>query len=285
MTVFRDMSGWFSEVQGELCRMFQRLDSVSMFSSDRWERTGGGGGLTRILEGDGPLERVAVNFSAVWGRAPASMTAGEAFAATGISVICHPRSPHAPSFHANLRYLENGPESWFGGGADLTPYYLDREDASAFHRQLADICGRHRVADYPSWKRACDEYFWLHHRDEARGIGGIFFDRLSGDGVAALVEDLGGSLGSVYLSILEPKIDAPFSAEERAWQLRRRGRYAEFNLIWDRGTRFGLETGGRAESILASLPPRAMWMQDRTPAPGTPEAELLEVLREPVDWL
>jgi coproporphyrinogen III oxidase len=214
--------------------------------------------------------------------------ASDRFFATGISVIVHPRNPHAPTFHANLRHFATDATSWFGGGLDLTPYYLYPEDARHFHGTLADICARHPVADHPAWKAACDDYFYLPHRGEARGVGGIFFDHLTDrlDEVWAFQRDLGDHIADAYLPVLERRLGAPYGAAEEEWHLRRRGRYAEFNLVWDRGTRFGLETGGRTESILASLPPRARWDYGATPAPGSPEAALLKMVSGPPrDWL
>ncbi len=281
-----------ADVQDSLCRAFEQVDGVGRFSVEPWERPGGGGGVTRILRSRGHVEKAAVNRSAVWGETPPRLSEVQAsasrhFYATGVSIIVHPRNPHAPTFHANLRYFETDTgAAWFGGGADLTPVYLYREDAVAFHRALAEICGRHPIGDYPTWKRRCDEYFFLPHRGEARGVGGIFFDHLDDlEAAWRFVEDLGRNLGSVYLPILTRRLGTAYGDQERIWQQRRRGRYVEFNLIWDRGTRFGLETGGRTESILASLPPHARWDTDEDPPPGSPERELVDLLRgDPVDW-
>ncbi len=282
-----------TEVQESFCGATEELDGAGRFTTERWERPGGGGGVTRILRSEGPVEKAAVNVSAVWGRTPARLSeamaaAGRHFYATGVSIIVHPRNPHAPTFHANLRYFETDTgAAWFGGGADLTPVYLYRPDAVEFHRGLAEVCARHPVADYAAWKRQCDEYFFLPHRGEARGVGGIFFDHEADDLTALwrFVGDLGHSLTSLYLPVLTRRVDTPYGEAETVWQERRRGRYVEFNLVWDRGTRFGLETGGRTESILASLPPRARWDTDEDPPEGSPERELLDLLRgDPVDW-
>lgn len=289
-----EAADWFSELQDRLCQMLEGLDGVSEFGLDDWQRPGGGGGVTRILAGDGPLEKAAVNVSKVWGDAGSVTSDSRAaqsnrFAATGISMIVHPRNPHAPIFHANLRYFEtSGGGSWFGGGADLTPHYLYEEDAVAFHRGLRAVCMRHEIADYTAWKDSCDNYFSLPHRGEARGIGGVFFDHLGDrlDAVWSFIQDLGRELGLLYLSILERRIHTPYGDREELWQLRRRGRYAEFNLIWDRGTRFGLETGGRTESILASLPPRVRWDYGVRPQAGSEEARLETLLRgRPRNWV
>lgn len=284
----------YRDLQERFCAAIEALDQAGRFGSDRWGRPDGGGGLTRILSEGSHIERAAVNFSAVWGATPPELSeraAGAAgrFYATGVSIIVHPRNPHAPTFHANLRYFEtDDTPAWFGGGTDLTPYYLYEEDARHFHTVLRDLCHRHPIADYAAWKQACDEYFYLPHRGEARGIGGLFFDHLvDGLGEAwAFQLDLGERLLDSYLPILDRRLRRPYGDEERRWQQVRRGRYVEFNLVWDRGTRFGLETGGRTESILASLPPVARWDYAVEPGAGTREAALLEVLRSrPRAWV
>jgi coproporphyrinogen III oxidase len=289
----REIERTYREIQSALCARLEELDRESVFSSDEWQRPGGGGGLTRILAGTGPIEKAAVNFSAVEGETPESLSERMAldsrrFFATGVSVIVHPANPHAPTFHANIRYFEaDGDRAWFGGGADLTPYYLYEEDARHFHRVIKAICDRHEVADYSSWKRACDEYFFLPHRGEARGVGGIFFDHLTGplEDLWAFQSDFGEGLAAGYLPILERRVVTPYGDAEREWHEIRRGRYVEFNLVWDRGTRFGLETSGRTESILASLPPRARWRYAHEPEEGGPEATLLELVRgTPREW-
>ena len=284
---------WYRGFQSRFAAAIEGLDGTAVFVVDPWEREGGGGGDTRILSGGEVVERAAVNFSAVWGQTPTRLSdrmaaAGRTFYATGVSIIVHPRNPHAPTFHANLRYFEtDAGDSWFGGGADLTPYYLYPSDARHFHRVLRDACGRHSVADHDAWKHACDEYFHLPHRGEARGVGGLFFDHLTEhlDEVWAFQQDLGDHLADAYLPIVERRAATPFGERERRWHELRRGRYVEFNLVWDRGTRFGLETGGRTESILGSLPPRARWEYAYEPEPGTPEAELLAMVRAgPRSW-
>lgn len=288
-----EVEAWYRHWQGDMVAALESLDGGAWFTSDVWERPGGGGGDTRILSGGRHLEKAAVNFSAVHGDTPPQLAermaaAADRFFATGVSIIVHPVNPHAPTFHANLRYFEtdNG-DAWFGGGADLTPHYLYDEDARHFHATLREVCSRHDVADYAAWKQACDEYFRLPHRGEARGVGGLFFDHLTDrrDEVFAFQQDLGGRLADAYVPILRRRVDVPHGDPERHWQELRRGRYVEFNLVWDRGTRFGLETSGRTESILASLPPRARWEYDHQPQPGTPEAELLELVRgTPRTW-
>jgi len=283
----------YRSIQRDFCDQLETVDGRSRFGCDEWERDGGGGGISRILAGDGHIEKAAVNFSAVEGETPGRLSeqlvvGSSHFFATGVSIIVHPANPHAPTFHANIRYFETDDGlSWFGGGADLTPHYLYEEDARDFHLALRRICDRHEIADYRAWKTACDEYFYLPHRGEARGIGGIFFDHLSErrDEVWAFQSDLGQDLGSIYLPILWRRRDMTHGDREREWQEIRRGRYAEFNLVWDRGTRFGLETSGRTESILASLPPRARWVYAHEPESSTPEAALVELVRGPPrDW-
>lgn len=283
----------YSAIQDEFCVVLEELDGRSSFEADEWQRPGGGGGLTRILAGEGPIEKAAVNFSAVEGETPEALSdqlaeGSSRFFATGVSIIVHPANPHAPTFHANIRYLDtDAGQSWFGGGADLTPHYLYEEDARDFHRGLKTICDRHQVADYPAWKMACDDYFYLPHRGEARGVGGIFFDHLTErlEDVWSFQNDLGRGLGNIYLPILRRRIDLAYDVRETEWQEIRRGRYAEFNLVWDRGTRFGLETSGRTESVLASLPPRARWVYSHEPEPSSPEADLLELVRgQPRAW-
>ena len=284
----------YQSFQKRFCDALERVDGSSTFGSDHWERTEGGGGLTRILTGQGHVEKAAVNFSAVSGPTPSGLseemaTASEEFYATGVSIIVHPRNPHAPTFHANLRYFEtDAGAAWFGGGSDLTPYYLYEDDARHFHRVLKEACDGHAVADYSTWKKACDEYFYLPHRQEARGIGGLFFDHLSErlDEVWAFQEHLNDRLIEAYVPIVERRVETPYGEAETIWHEIRRGRYAEFNLVWDRGTRFGLETAGRAESILASLPPRARWVYGHKPAPHGPEADLADLISsQPRDWV
>jgi coproporphyrinogen III oxidase len=282
------LEAWFRRFQSGFVEGLERFDGGSRFAANRWDRPGGGGGDTRVLTEGRHIEKAAVNFSAVWGTTSAAETPGGRFYATGVSIIVHPRNPHAPTFHANLRYFDTDPGAWFGGGADLTPHYLYEEDARHFHGVLAAVCRRHPVADHAGWKRECDDYFFLSHRGERRGVGGLFYDRLDTrlDEVWALTCDLGDHLLDAYLPILQRRVDIPYGPAEIEWQEVRRGRYAEFNLVWDRGTRFGLETGGRTESVLASLPPRARWVYDHTPATGSREAELLDLVRSPPrDWL
>jgi coproporphyrinogen III oxidase len=281
------LRGWQDEVTAAL----ERAEPKARFREDLWDRPGGGGGRTRVLEGGELFERAGVNFSDVHGELPEPLAdslpgSGRRFRATGVSIVIHPLSPMVPATHANYRFLERGETCWFGGGADLTPYYLYEEDARHFHRTLKAACDRHDPALYPRFKRACDEYFFLKHRGEARGVGGIFFDYLQGEraGLERLVADLWGAFLPAYLPIVERRRGEPWGEAERHFQLVRRGRYVEFNLVQDRGTLFGLQTQGRIESILMSLPSLVRWEYSHEPPAASREARLMEVLRRPRDW-
>jgi len=281
------LRAWQDEVSGAL----EAADRSGRFREDRWDRPGGGGGRSRVLEGAELFERAGVNYSEVHGELPESVASsmpgsGRRFLAVGVSLVLHPASPMVPTIHANFRYLERGEAFWFGGGADLTPYYLFEEDARHFHRTLKAACDRFDPSWYRRFKKDCDDYFFLKHRGEARGVGGIFFDYLQGDRerLAAGVQGLWSAFLPSYLPLLERRRDEPFGEAERQFQLMRRGRYVEFNLLYDRGTTFGLQTSGRIESILMSMPPLVRWEYAYEPAPGSREARLYEVLRRPRDW-
>jgi coproporphyrinogen III oxidase len=287
---------YIEALQDEVCRALEDLDGAARFREDVWTREGGGGGRTRILEDGAVFEKAGVNTSAVHGlldEAFAMRLQGEGreFFAAGISLVVHPRSPLVPTTHANVRYIVQGKKAWFGGGADLTPYYLFDEDAAHFHRTLKAACDRHDPAYYARFKKTCDSYFWLKHRGEARGVGGLFFEDpgagAGGDLARDLdfVRDVGRAVVPAYAPIVARRKDQPYTEAQRAWQEIRRGRYVEFNLLYDRGTTFGLETRGRTESILMSLPPRVRWVYDHRPEPGTEEARLVEVLRSPREWV
>jgi coproporphyrinogen III oxidase len=292
---------FFRKVQDEITSALELLDGGEKFFQETWERpthdrsSGGGGGRTRVLKEGAIFEKAGVNFSAVHGESPDSLQNVEkelTFFATGVSLVLHPRSPKIPTVHANFRYFEqsNG-LAWFGGGMDLTPYYLDEEDASHFHHTLKTICDKHDLNYYPHFKKWCDEYFYIKHREETRGIGGIFFDNLAATNVNerekifAFVQDVAHSFLPAYIPIVEKHKDEHYTEAEKHWQLLRRGRYVEFNLVYDRGTRFGLETNGRTESILMSLPTVARWEYDAHPALGSPEAKLEAVLKHPREWI
>ena len=309
---FEQVATDLRELQEQICSELSAADGLASFNTDRWSRDGGGGGVSRVLEEGDLFEKAGVNFSSVSGQLPTEVAAalpgpGREFRAAGVSLVLHPRSPMVPTTHANFRYFEKGEHAWFGGGADLTPTYLYRDDAVHFHRVFRDACERHSsVADYGCYKAWCDSYFALPHRGETRGVGGIFFDYLDGSGqsptgegqekslqpaVAAELEtarafalDAGRSFTSAYLPIADRRRGLEYGDDERRWQLQRRGRYVEFNLVYDRGTVFGLRTGGRVESILMSLPPLVRWDYDVTPARHSREAELVAAL-VPTDWL
>jgi coproporphyrinogen III oxidase len=289
-------------VQDEITEALSELDGAE-FREDQWERPGGGGGRSRVLQGGSVFEKAGVNVSVVEGelsREAASQMGGGAhiddlsFWATGVSLVIHPRNPMAPTAHANYRYFERGdggqPGSWwFGGGADLTPAYLFEEDCEHFHRAHKDALDRHDPQYYPRFKKWCDDYFHIAHREEARGVGGIFFDNLHEEGTTeelfALVSDCAHTFLPAYLPIVERRMEMPFEERHRQWQQIRRGRYVEFNLVYDRGTKFGLRTKGRIESILMSLPLTARWEYENHPEPGSHEAETIAVLQQPREWV
>jgi len=303
MSLFERSGALFRDAQQSIIAAIESYEHArkgASFERDEWSREGdsegpikGGGGLTCVIEGGEVFERGGVNFSAVRGEFPPEMAAempGEGcdFEACGISLVLHPRNPHIPTVHMNHRRLSRGRTGWFGGGVDLTPYYLDEADTRHFHRVLKGACDRHpSVADHASFKAACDAYFRNHHRDEGRGVGGTFFDYLSEnpEETFCFIRDSLGCFVDAYLPIVDKHIDEPFSEQERDWQLLRRGRYVEFNLIHDRGTTFGLRTGGRTESILMSLPPEVSWRYDSHPEPGSREATLVDALRTPREWV
>jgi coproporphyrinogen III oxidase len=282
---------YFKELQDRISSGIEALDGTR-FREDVWPREGGGGGRTRILENGTVFEKAGVNFSSVHGNLPEEFAAkiplgkGTSFFATGVSLVFHPQSPMVPAVHANFRYLEKGDASWFGGGMDLTPCYPFPEDAAHFHLTIKQACDRHDAALYPRFKKWCDEYFTLKHRNEMRGIGGVFFDYLEGDREKnfSFVQDLGNTFLEAYVPIARRRMSESFGEDQRQYQLYRRGRYVEFNLLYDRGTIFGLETRGRTESILMSLPPLVRWIYDYKPEPGSREAQALEFF-QPRNWV
>ncbi|MCS7047552.1 MAG: oxygen-dependent coproporphyrinogen oxidase [Gemmataceae bacterium] len=292
MTTHRERAAaLFRDLQDRICQALEAVDGQARFREDFWQRPGGGGGRTRVLSQGGIFEKAGVNFSEVFGQMSPEFAAqlpgeGLDFAATGVSLVLHPHNPFVPTVHANFRFLTKGNKQWFGGGADLTPYYPFREDVVHFHKTWKTVCTRHGPpVDYARFKKWCDEYFYLPHRNEARGVGGIFFDYLEGDfeALLAFVSDCGANFLEAYLPIVHRRKGLAFGPQQRAFQEFRRGRYVEFNLLYDRGTVFGLKTGGRTESILMSLPPVAQWRYDFHPPPGSREAELYEFLK-PRDW-
>ena len=290
---------WLRELQERLCAAFEEEDGSARFREDEWRRVEGGGGRTRVLRGGFVFEQAGVGFSHVRGaKLPSSATAerpelaGRSFEAMGVSVVVHPRNPYVPTSHCNVRFLiaekpGHDPVWWFGGGFDLTPYYPFEQDARDWHRAAKEACAPFGEDVHARFKRWCDEYFFLRHRNEARGIGGLFFDDLNAWGFErcfAFARAVGETYLAAYLPIVRRRRETPWGDREREFQLYRRGRYVEFNLVYDRGTLFGLQTGGRTESILMSLPPLVMWRYDWAPEPGSPEAELYEKFLPPREW-
>ena len=293
---------FIQDLQNTITSRLEELDGKAVFKEDLWKRTEGGGGRTRVIEDGNVFEKGGVNISAVHGPLPESMqqyfgVADVDFFACGLSLVIHPKSPMVPTVHANWRYFEmydkkgSIVDQWFGGGLDLTPYYLFDEDAEHFHTICKDVCDRHDATFYPEFKAKCDAYFRNTHRDEARGIGGLFFDYLRSDESRdmetwyAFVTDSANSFLQAYVPIVEKRKKMEFTDDQRNWQEIRRGRYVEFNLVHDKGTLFGLKTNGRIESILMSLPPRVQWKYDYHPEPGSEEDKLLKVLLQPREWV
>jgi len=294
------VSRYLLELQDRICLALEQVDQQKSFREDQWTREEGGGGRSRVMEDGAVFEKAGINFSHVYGgQLPASATAhrpelaGRGFQAMGVSLVIHPRNPYVPTSHANVRFLVAekagaDPVWWFGGGFDLTPYYGFEEDAVHWHQCSREACEPFGEDIYPRFKRWCDEYFWLRHRNEPRGIGGLFFDdfnEVDFDHSFSLMRSVGDHYLPAYLPIVERRMHQPYGDQEREFQLYRRGRYVEFNLVYDRGTLFGLQTGGRTESILMSLPPVVTWRYDWHPAPGSPESELYEIFLKPRDWV
>lgn len=289
------IADYFRGLQDDICQQLAQADG-GQFREDAWSRPGGGGGRSRVIQGQ-VIEKGGVNFSAVHGPMPEKITRALGvdpgdFFATGVSIVLHPHSPRVPIIHMNVRYFEMTPEVWwFGGGIDLTPHYINQQDARYFHQALKEVCDRHHFDYYPRFKAWADDYFYLKHRQETRGIGGIFFDRLSGEADFtqadrfAFVRDVGALFAPLYVELMDRHRHEPFTAREKEWQLLRRGRYVEFNLVWDKGTKFGLDTDGRTESILMSMPPHAQWVYMHEPEPGSPEQQTLAQLKKGIDWL
>lgn len=293
MTMHQQAVEFFLGLQDRICAGLAAVDGGSGFREDRWDRPGGGGGRSRVLENGPVFEKAGVNFSEVHGEFSPEFAKqipgdGLGFTATGVSLVLHPRSPLVPTVHANFRMLTHGSKAWFGGGADLTPYYPVLEDVVHFHRTWRDVCHRHApMVDYAKMKKDCDDYFHLAHRGEARGVGGIFFDYFDGGDLQkafTFVKDAADQFNPSYIPIVERRKGLTATPEQRFFQEYRRGRYVEFNLIYDRGTIFGLKTQGRTESILMSLPPVVRYIYDYHPTPGSEEAKLTEYWLKPRDW-
>ena len=294
------VKNYLLDLQDRICKALEDIEPKARFIEDKWQRADGGGGRTRVLSNGDVFEQGGVNFSHVTGfKLPPSATAkrpeltNRQFQAMGVSLVIHPKNPYVPTSHANVRFLiaeEKGEASvwWFGGGFDLTPYYPFKEDVIHWHKNALAACqpfGKHL---YPNYKKWCDDYFYLPHRDETRGVGGLFFDDLNeGDfeHCFAFMRSVGDHYITGYLPIVQKRKNTPYEARERNFQLYRRGRYVEFNFIYDRGTLFGLQSGGRTESILMSMPPIAHWQYNWQPLSGSPEEELYETYLKPQNWL
>tara|TARA_Y100000588_G_scaffold369238_1_gene438022 strand:+ start:259 stop:1173 length:915 start_codon:yes stop_codon:yes gene_type:complete len=288
------------QLQDTICAGLEQADGKAKFVEDAWERAEGGGGRTRVIRDGDVIEQGGVNFSHVFGASmPASATAhrpelaGRSFHACGVSLVIHPKNPHIPTSHANVRFFIAEKEGevpiwWFGGGFDLTPFYPVLEDVKHWHQVAKDLCDPYGDTVYNDYKKWCDEYFYLKHRDETRGVGGLFFDDLNAWGFEksfGFMQAVGNGFLDAYLPIIKKRKDTPTNDAQRQFQLYRRGRYVEFNLVWDRGTLFGLQTGGRTESILMSMPPLARWEYDFIPEADSLEANLYESYLKPRDWL
>jgi len=298
MSNLDDVKTYLTTLQNRITAELEQIDGDARFAHDTWERAGGGGGESRVLSEGAVFEQAGVGFSHVFGdEMPPSATkrrpelGGKRFQAIGVSLVLHPRNPYVPTTHANLRFFTAGdrkPVWWFGGGFDLTPYYPFHEDVVHWHRMAKSACDPFGESLYPRYKAWCDEYFYLKHRGETRGVGGLFFDDVNEAGFAqsfAFVQSVGDTFLKAYRPIVEKRAKHRYGERQREFQLYRRGRYVEFNLIYDRGTLFGLQSGGRTESILMSLPPRVRWAYNWQPDPGSPEAVLYRDYLRPRDWL
>ena len=304
MTSRNDIENQFKALQQKISDALESMDGKSSFQSDMWDREAGGGGLTKTIIDGHVIEKGGVNFSAVHGDAPKKITdalglQASQFYATGVSIVLHPQNPWMPIIHMNIRYFEMDPVKkggektyWFGGGIDLTPHYVDSSDAAYFHQSLKHVCDNMDPEYYPRFKKWADDYFYIKHRKETRGIGGIFFDRLnekseshSFDELFGFVLDVGHQFAPIYGHFVDKYATKPFDETHKQWQLLRRGRYVEFNLVWDKGTKFGLDTDGRTESILMSLPANASWVYDFQPEKGSAEEKTLGLLKKDIDWI
>ena len=292
-----EIEAWFKDFQDNLCQDLEACDGGASFQEDLWQHHQHGGGRSRVIEKGRVLEKGGVNFSAVSGHLPDKAAAAlllpdNTFFATGVSVVMHPASPMVPITHMNVRYFEAGNGmSWFGGGIDLTPIYVDVPQAAAFHRSLKQVCDAYHPSYYPDFKTWADEYFYIPHREETRGVGGIFFDRLQETAEISLrdrfefVKAVASVFAPVYTGIVNQNRHLPYTEQQQQWQYLRRGRYVEFNLVNDRGTKFGLETNGRTESILMSLPPQAAWIYNFKTEAGSAEDTTLSYLKKDIDWI
>ncbi|MBS7563111.1 oxygen-dependent coproporphyrinogen oxidase [Mucilaginibacter sp. Bleaf8] len=297
------ISADYQTIQDEICQSLELLDGKARFEEEIWERDGGGGGRTRVIQNGNILEKGGVNFSAVHGRLPEAVKKAfkveqDDFFATGVSIVIHPNHPLVPIIHMNIRYFEmpssfdtDQPLRWFGGGIDLTPHYVYEEDARFFHGNLKDVCDRYNQDFYHRFKAWADDYFFIKHRQETRGIGGIFYDRLtatedvSWNDIFEFSKSVGRTFAPVYTELVNRHRHETFTEQQQQWQYARRSRYAEFNLVYDAGTKFGLETNGRIESILMSLPPTAKWLYNHTPEAGSEEEKTQSLLIKGINWV
>lgn len=292
----------YKQIQDEICAGLELVDGRGKFEEELWTRQGGGGGRTRIIQNGNVLEKGGVNFSAVEGKLPENIKKAfgvieDDFFATGVSIVIHPSHPWIPIIHMNIRYFEMISDSakelrWFGGGIDLTPHYVIEDDARFFHKSLKETCDKFSEDFHAKFKKWADDYFFIKHRDETRGVGGIFYDRLNPESTGLEWEDIfefskavGRTFLPVYTELIERNRNKPFTDDHKQWQYQRRSRYVEFNLVYDAGTKFGLETNGRIESILMSLPPQANWIYDFKAAPGSEEDKTLSLLKKGINWI
>jgi coproporphyrinogen III oxidase len=293
----------YQEIQDEICAGLEQLDGKGVFIEERWERDGGGGGRSRVIQNGNVLEKGGVNFSAVDGLLPETIKNALKvdqldFFATGVSIVIHPNHPMIPIIHMNIRYFEmpsgntdKPPVRWFGGGIDLTPHYVINDDAQFFHGRLKAVCDQFGHDFYQRFKKWADDYFYIKHRNETRGIGGIFYDRItatdehSWDDIFEFSKAVGRSFLPIYTELVNRNRNAAYTEAQQEWQYQRRSRYAEFNLVYDAGTKFGLETNGRIESILMSLPPQARWIYNYQPQPGSEEEKTLGLLKKGINWV
>lgn len=302
MLTKEQITDWFKSLQDNICKSLEQEDGKAKFQEDNWTREEGGGGRTRVIQHGNVIEKGGVNFSAVHGKLPqqihSEILSGKPlnsepnFYATGVSIVIHPNNPMVPIIHMNVRYFEmDGGRWWFGGGIDLTPHYVNEEDAKFFHTALKTACDNHHPTYYPEFKKWADDYFFIPHRNETRGIGGIFFDKLTAtpqltkEQLFAFVQNVGNTFAPTYVQLMNKNKNKPCTEANKQWQLLRRGRYVEFNLVYDKGTKFGLETNGRIESILMSLPETAGWLYNFTPQKNSAEEKTIGFLKKGIEWV
>lgn len=288
----------YKQIQDSICRGLEIADGEAHFEEELWQREGGGGGRTRVMQHGKVIEKGGVNFSAVYGKLPEVVqksfkVENDEFFATGVSIVIHPENPFVPIIHMNIRYFEMDEQTrWFGGGIDLTPHYVIPTDVRFFHYHLKQACDQFKADFYPRFKKLADDYFFIKHRDETRGVGGIFYDRLKPENTDLSYDQLldfslavGNAFVPVYSELIDRNKDKEYDDFNKEWQYLRRSRYAEFNLVYDSGTKFGLETNGRIESILMSLPPTAKWKYNAQPLPNTEEENTINLLKKGIDWV